>query len=102
MSLQNPIFIPGPTNIPERLRHAMNVPTQDHRAPDFSDTFLPVLADAKKYLAPKRAKSFCLPQVAQAAGKRLSAILYLLVIKYSSLAMVCSLIAGSICVSVMD
>ncbi len=48
MSLQNPIFIPGPTNIPERLRHAMNVPTQDHRAPDFSETFLPVLEDAKK------------------------------------------------------
>ena len=48
MSLQNPIFIPGPTNIPERFRHAMNVPTQDHRAPDSSDTFLPVLIDAKK------------------------------------------------------
>lgn len=48
MSQQNPVFIPGPTNIPERLRHAMNVPTQDHRAPDFSNTFLPVLADAKK------------------------------------------------------
>ena len=48
MSLQNPIFIPGPTNIPDRLRRAMNVPTQDHRAPDFSDTFLPVLADCKK------------------------------------------------------
>ncbi|WP_435950840.1 L-aspartate--glyoxylate aminotransferase BhcA [Psychrobacter sp. DM8] len=26
----------------------MNVPTQDHRAPDFSNTFLPVLQDAKK------------------------------------------------------
>ncbi|WP_367105232.1 L-aspartate--glyoxylate aminotransferase BhcA [uncultured Psychrobacter sp.] len=48
MSLQNPVFIPGPTNIPERLRHAMSVPTLDHRAPNFSDTFLPVLADAKK------------------------------------------------------
>ena len=29
---QNPVFIPGPTNIPERLRHAMNVPTADHRS----------------------------------------------------------------------
>ena len=28
------LFIPGPTNIPERLRHAMNVPMDD-RAPDF-------------------------------------------------------------------
>ncbi|MEC5210883.1 alanine-glyoxylate transaminase/serine-glyoxylate transaminase/serine-pyruvate transaminase [Psychrobacter sp. PL15] len=48
MSLQNPVFIPGPTNIPDRLRHAMNVPTQDHRSPSFSNTLLPVLADAKK------------------------------------------------------
>lgn len=48
MSLQNPVFIPGPTNIPERLRHAMNVPTQDHRSPDFSNALLPVLSDTKK------------------------------------------------------
>lgn len=48
MSLQNPVFIPGPTNIPERLRRAMNVPTQDHRAPDFKNTLQPVLADTKK------------------------------------------------------
>ena len=41
MSQQNPIFIPGPTNVPDRLRHAMNVQTQDHRAPDFVKTFLP-------------------------------------------------------------
>ena len=25
MTGQNPVFIPGPTNIPDRLRHAMNV-----------------------------------------------------------------------------
>ena len=45
---QNPVFIPGPTNIPERLRHAMNVPTTDHRAPDFVETLTPVLRDLKK------------------------------------------------------
>lgn len=32
MSSQNPVFIPGPTNIPERLRHAVNAPTSDHRS----------------------------------------------------------------------
>ncbi|MEO0914227.1 MAG: L-aspartate--glyoxylate aminotransferase BhcA, partial [Pseudomonadota bacterium] len=45
---QNPVFIPGPTNIPDRLRHAMNVQTLDHRAPDFVDVFAPVLEDLKK------------------------------------------------------
>ncbi len=47
MSNQNPVFIPGPTNIPERLRHAMNVPTFDHRAPDFVDLLDPLLSDLK-------------------------------------------------------
>ena len=48
MSNQNPIFIPGPTNIPDRLRLAMQVQTQDHRAPDFVETFAPVLEDTKQ------------------------------------------------------
>ncbi|MBO9411139.1 MULTISPECIES: L-aspartate--glyoxylate aminotransferase BhcA [unclassified Ruegeria] len=48
MSNQNPVFIPGPTNIPDRLRLAMQVQTQDHRAPDFIETFAPVLEDTKK------------------------------------------------------
>ncbi|MEM6657896.1 MAG: serine--glyoxylate aminotransferase, partial [Pseudomonadota bacterium] len=47
MSIQNPIFIPGPTNMPDRLRLAMHVQTQDHRAPDFVETFSPVLLDTK-------------------------------------------------------
>lgn len=48
MSDQNPVFIPGPTNIPDRLRAAMQIQTRDHRAPDFVDTFAPVLEDTKK------------------------------------------------------
>lgn len=47
MSDQNPVFIPGPTNIPDRLRLAMQVQTRDHRAPDFVETFAPVLQDTK-------------------------------------------------------
>ena len=45
---QNPVFIPGPTNIPDRLRHAMSVQTREHRAPDFVEMFAPVLRDTKK------------------------------------------------------
>jgi len=48
MSNQNPVFIPGPTNIPDRLRLAMQVQTRDHRAPDFVETFAPVLEETKK------------------------------------------------------
>jgi hypothetical protein len=32
MSFQNPVFIPGPTNIPEALRKAVDMPTLDHRS----------------------------------------------------------------------
>lgn len=45
---QNPVFIPGPTNIPDQLRAAMNVQTRDHRAPDFVETLAPLLQDLKK------------------------------------------------------
>ena len=47
MSNQNPVFIPGPTNIPNRLLKAMQVQTLDHRAPDFAEVFHPVLRRTK-------------------------------------------------------
>ncbi len=61
MSDQNPLFIPGPTNIPDRLRHAMNVQTRDHRAPDFVDTLLPILEDTKKVFGSTTAKIILFP-----------------------------------------
>jgi len=47
MSGQNPVFIPGPTNIPDRLRFAMAAQTMDHRAPDFVELLAPLLDDLK-------------------------------------------------------
>ncbi|GAA0839377.1 aminotransferase class V-fold PLP-dependent enzyme [Marinobacter szutsaonensis] len=47
MSDQNPVFIPGPTNIPDRLRSAMQLQTRDHRAPDFVEMLRPVLHQCK-------------------------------------------------------
>ena len=48
LSGQNPLFIPGPTNTPDRLRQAMSVPVTDHRAPDFADQLAPILENTKK------------------------------------------------------
>lgn len=48
MTGQNPTFIPGPTNMPDRLRFKMAAQTLDHRAPDFADGFRPILNDLKK------------------------------------------------------
>lgn len=47
MTTQNPVFIPGPTNIPDRIRHAMDVQTVNHRAPDFAEHFVPLLEQVK-------------------------------------------------------
>ncbi|WP_298917602.1 aminotransferase class V-fold PLP-dependent enzyme [uncultured Roseobacter sp.] len=41
------LFIPGPTNVPEDVRQAMNVPMQDMRAPDFGDVTLSLFSDLK-------------------------------------------------------
>ena len=42
------LFVPGPTTVPEVVRRAMNVPMEDHRAPDFPDGVLDLLADLKR------------------------------------------------------
>ena len=48
MHAQNAVFIPGPTNIPERLRNAMGIQTVDHRSPGFAEFLLPLLDDLKQ------------------------------------------------------
>jgi len=50
MSSQNPVFIPGPTNMPEEIRKAIDMPTMDHRSPAFAGILQPALAGVKKVL----------------------------------------------------
>lgn len=55
------LFIPGPTNIPDRVRQALNVPMQDMRAPDFGELTLPLFADLKKVFRTETAEVFIFP-----------------------------------------
>lgn len=57
----NHLFIPGPTNIPEKVRQAMNVPMQDMRAPDFGDLTLSLFEDLKKVFKTKSGTVFMYP-----------------------------------------
>jgi len=57
----NHLFIPGPTNIPESVRRAMNVPMQDMRAPDFGDVTLSLFEDLKKVFKTETATVFMYP-----------------------------------------
>ncbi|WP_298565398.1 L-aspartate--glyoxylate aminotransferase BhcA [uncultured Aliiroseovarius sp.] len=61
MSFQNPVFIPGPTNMPESLRKAVDMPTLDHRSPLFGQILHPALAGVKQILKSETAKIFIFP-----------------------------------------
>ncbi len=39
------LFVPGPTNIPDRILRAMHRASEDHRAADFPELVLPILSD---------------------------------------------------------
>ena len=47
---QTHLFIPGPTNVPEAVRQAMNVPMQDMHAADFWDLTLGLFEGVKSVL----------------------------------------------------
>jgi alanine-glyoxylate transaminase/serine-glyoxylate transaminase/serine-pyruvate transaminase len=40
--------IPGPTNVPDRILRAMDMPTMDHRGPEFAQLTLEILQDLKQ------------------------------------------------------
>lgn len=61
MSAQNPVFIPGPTNMPEELRKACDIPTLDHRSPAFGRMFHPAVAGVKRVLKMSAGEVFLLP-----------------------------------------
>jgi alanine-glyoxylate transaminase/serine-glyoxylate transaminase/serine-pyruvate transaminase len=58
---QTHLFIPGPTNVPERVRRAMNVPMQDHRAPDFPELTVPIFEALKRVFANADGRVFIYP-----------------------------------------
>ncbi|WP_299879049.1 L-aspartate--glyoxylate aminotransferase BhcA [uncultured Sulfitobacter sp.] len=61
MSFQNPVFIPGPTNIPEALRKACDMPTIDHRSPLFGQILHPARAGVQEILKSGSAEVFIFP-----------------------------------------
>src|ERR1700726_3201322 len=47
MAGRNFLFVPGPTNVPDRVLRAMNVPMEDHRSPIFPELTRACLAGLK-------------------------------------------------------
>ena len=55
------LFIPGPTNIPEQVRQAMNLPMEDMRAASFPDLTLQLFEDIKKVFKNETGRVFIYP-----------------------------------------
>ncbi|WP_136621143.1 MULTISPECIES: aminotransferase class V-fold PLP-dependent enzyme [Mesorhizobium] len=55
------LFIPGPTNVPEKVRQAMNLPMEDMRSPGFPQFTLPLFEDIKKVFKNETGRVFVFP-----------------------------------------
>ena len=55
------LFVPGPTNVPGQVRRAIDIPMEDHRAPDQPQFLLPLLADLKTIFKTKSGRVFLFP-----------------------------------------
>jgi alanine-glyoxylate transaminase / serine-glyoxylate transaminase / serine-pyruvate transaminase len=64
---QTHLFIPGPTNVPDEVRRAMNVPQEDMRAPDFGALALGLFADLRRVLRTETGEVMLFPGSGTAA-----------------------------------
>ena len=61
MSGTRGLFIPGPTNVPQAVRLAMDIAMEDQRAPDLPAFTLPLFADVKKVFKTEQGQIFLFP-----------------------------------------
>jgi len=61
MSGRNLLFVPGPTNTPDRILRAMHVPMEDHRSSSFPELTLPLLQDLRKIFKTEQGQAFVFP-----------------------------------------
>jgi alanine-glyoxylate transaminase / serine-glyoxylate transaminase / serine-pyruvate transaminase len=55
------LFVPGPTNVPDVVRRALDLPMEDHRAPDLPRFTLPLFADLKRVFKTETGQVFLFP-----------------------------------------
>jgi alanine-glyoxylate transaminase/serine-glyoxylate transaminase/serine-pyruvate transaminase len=58
---RNFLFVPGPTNIPDRILRAMHVTMEDHRSSDFPKLTLPLYEELKKIFKTKNGQVVIFP-----------------------------------------
>ncbi len=55
------LYVPGPTNVPDRVLRAMHVPMEDHRSPTFPQLTLPLFEDLKGIFKTTEGQVFLYP-----------------------------------------
>ena len=55
------LFVPGPTNVPEVVRKAIDLPMEDHRAPTLPEFTLPLFQDLKRVFKSQTGQVFLFP-----------------------------------------
>jgi alanine-glyoxylate transaminase / serine-glyoxylate transaminase / serine-pyruvate transaminase len=58
---RNFLFVPGPTNVPDRILRAMHVAMEDHRSSDFPKLNLSLFEDLKRVFKTKDGEVFIFP-----------------------------------------
>jgi len=58
---RNFLFVPGPTNTPDRILRAMHVPMEDHRSSSFPDLTNPIFRDLRKIFKTESGVPFVFP-----------------------------------------
>ncbi len=61
MAGRNFLFVPGPTNVPDRVLRAMHRPMEDHRSSDFPALAAPLLESLKKIFKTTSGQAFVFP-----------------------------------------
>lgn len=61
MAGRNGLFVPGPTNVPDRVLRSMVVPMEDHRSPKFPKLTLACLAGLKNVFKTETGTPFIFP-----------------------------------------
>jgi alanine-glyoxylate transaminase / serine-glyoxylate transaminase / serine-pyruvate transaminase len=61
MAGRNFLFVPGPTNVPDRVLRAMHRAMEDHRSSDFPALAAPVLENLKKIFKTNSGQAFVFP-----------------------------------------
>jgi alanine-glyoxylate transaminase / serine-glyoxylate transaminase / serine-pyruvate transaminase len=61
MAGRNFLFVPGPTNVPDRVLSAMHRPSEDHRSSDFPALVTPIFQELKKIFKTSTGQPFLFP-----------------------------------------